>query len=96
MALGRRKREQQNQWVATCDLPQSPGNPFYAKLNRLLDEAGFDDFVEALCRTYYAQKLGRPGIPPGIYFRMLFIGYMEGLSSQRGIAWRCSDSRGRE
>jgi transposase len=93
MALGRRKREQQDQWVATCDLPQSPGNPFYSKLNRLLDEAGFDDFVEGLCRPHYAEKLGRPGIPPGVYFRMLFIGYMEGLSSQRGIAWRCSDSR---
>jgi transposase len=93
MALGRRKREQQDQWVATCDLPKSPGNPFYSKLNRLLDEAGFDDFVEGLCRPYYAEKLGRPGIPPGVYFRMLFIGYMEGLSSQRAIAWRCSDSR---
>ncbi len=93
MALGRRKREQQDQWVATCDLPTSPGNPFYAKLNSLLDEAGFDKFVEDLCRPYYAKRLGRPGIPPGVYFRMLFVGYMEGLSSQRAIAWRCSDSR---
>ena len=93
MALGRRKHEQQDQWVATCDLPKSPGNPFYAKLNSLLDEAGFDKFVEDLCRPYYAKRLGRPGIPPGVYFRMLFIGYMEGLSSQRAIAWRCSDSR---
>lgn len=93
MALGRRKREQQDQWVATCDLPKSPGNPFYVKLNSLLDEAGFDKFVEDLCRPYYAKRLGRPGIPPGVYVRMLFIGYMEGLSSQRAIAWRCSDSR---
>ncbi len=93
MALGRRKRERQDLWVATCDLPESPGNPFYSKLNRLLDEAGFDKFVEDLCSPHYAKKLGRPGIPPGVYFRMLFIGYMEGLSSQRAIAWRCSDSR---
>ncbi len=93
MALGRRKTEPQDQWVATCDLPKSPGNPFYAKLNSLLDEAGFDKFVEALCEPCYAKKLGRPSIPPGVYFRMLFIGYMEGLSSQRAIAWRCSDSR---
>jgi len=93
MALGRRSGEQQDQWVATCDLPKSPGNPFYVKLNGLLDEAGFDKFVEDLCRSYYAKNVGRPGIPPGVYFRMLFVGYMEGLSSQRGIAWRCSDSR---
>ena len=93
MALGRRKREQQDQWVATCDLPKSPGHPFYSKLNGLLDESGFDALVEDLCRRYYANKLGRPGIPPGVYFRMLFVGYMEGLSSQRAIAWRCSDSR---
>jgi len=63
------------------------------KLNRLLDDVGFDGFVEELCRVYYAERLGRPGIPPGVYFRMLFIGYMEGLDSQRAIAWRCSDSR---
>lgn len=93
MALGRRRCEQQDQWVATGDLPKSPGHPFYAKLNALLDEAGFDSFVEQVCEPYYAPKLGRPSIPPGVYFRMLFIGYMEGLSSQRAIAWRCSDSR---
>jgi transposase len=93
MALGRRKDERQDQWVATSDLPQSPGHPFYAKLNSLLDEAGFDEYVEQFCQPYYAPKLGRPSIPPGVYFRMLFIGYLEGLSSQRAIAWRCSDSR---
>lgn len=91
--MGRRKDERQDQWVATSDLPQSPGHPFYAKLNSLLDEAGFDEYVEQLCKPYYAPKLGRPSIPPGVYFRMLFIGYLEGLSSQRAIAWRCSDSR---
>ncbi len=93
MALGRRKIEKQDLWVSSCDLPKSPGHPFYSKLNRLLDEAGFDGFVEDLCKPYYAEQLGRPGIPPGVYFRMLFIGYMEGLDSQRAIAWRCSDSR---
>ena len=93
MALGRRKREQQDFWVSSCDLPKSPGHPFYSKLNQLFDEAGFDTFVESLCKPYYAERRGRPGIPPGVYFRMLFIGYMEGLSSQRAIAWRCSDSR---
>ena len=93
MALGKRKREQQELLVATTNLPQSPGHPFYEKLNRLLAEAGFDEYVEALCRPYYAEGVGRPGIPPGVYFRMLFMGYFEGLDSQRAIAWRCSDSR---
>jgi transposase len=92
MALGRRKREQQELWIATTDLPRSPGHPFYRALNRLLAEADFDRFVEGLCEPYYAHGVGRPGIPPGVYFRMLLVGYFEGIGSQRGIAWRVSDS----
>ncbi len=92
MALGRRNDERQGElWVATPHLPVSPGHAFYVKLNQLLAEAGFDEWVEALCEPYYAKK-GRPGIPPGVYFRMLLVGYFEGIGSQRGIAWRCSDS----
>lgn len=92
MAMGRRKSERQTEmWVAAGELPQSPGHVFYEKLNGLLAEFGFDAWVEELCLPHYA-KMGRPGIPPGVYFRMLLIGYFEGLGSQRGIAWRCSDS----
>jgi transposase len=92
MALGRRASERQAEfWVPTADLPRTPGHPFYFKLNELLAESGFDRFVEQLCEPHYAQG-GRPSIPPGVYFRMLFIGYFEGLDSQRGIAWRCADS----
>lgn len=93
MALGKRTPKQPDLWLATTDLPPAPGHPFYQKLNALLDEAGFDRFVEDLCRPYYADGVGRPSIPPGTYFRMLFVGYFEGLGSQRGIAWRCADSR---
>lgn len=93
MALGKRRGEQQSLWVATTDLPKSPGHPFYVKLNELLGEAGFDAWVERRCEGAYAADRGRPSIPPGVYFRMLLIGYFEGLDSQRGIAWRCSDSR---
>jgi transposase len=93
MALGKRKREQQTAWIATTDLPKSPGHPFYKKLNRLLAEADFDEWLEALCAPYYAADSGRDSIPPGVYFRMILVGYFEGISSQRGIAWRCSDSR---
>jgi transposase len=92
MALGRRNEERQGEyWVATQQLPVSPGHVFYEKLNGLLAEAGFDEWVESLCEPYYA-KGGRYGIPPGVYIRMLLVGYFEGIGSQRGIAWRCSDS----
>jgi transposase len=93
MALGRRVVKPLDFVVSAQDLPPPPAHPFYQRLNRLLEKAGFDAFVEALCQPYYADGIGRPGIPPGIYFRMLLVGYFEGLDSQRGIAWRCSDSR---
>ncbi len=93
MSMGRRQAEyQRDLWVATSDLPQSPGHVFYDKLNRLLADAGFDRFVEDLCREHYADGVGRESIPPGTYFRMLFVGYFEDLGSQRAIAWRCADS----
>lgn len=93
MALGRRtKEEQPSFWIAVDELPRSEGHVFYDKLNKLLREAGFDEFVERLCEPYYHDTMGRPGIPPGVYFRMLLVGYFEGLGSQRGIAWRCADS----
>ena len=92
MAMGRRKNERQAEmWIATGELPQSPGHVFYETLNGLLAESGFDAWVEEQCRPYYA-RMGRPGIPPGVYFRMLLIGYFEGIGSQRGMAWRCADS----
>jgi transposase len=94
MSLGRRKKNaQQELWVATQSLPNAPRHVFYEKLNGLLSEGGFDEYVESLCAPYYANTVGRPGIPPGVYFRMLFVGYFEGIDSQRGIAWRCADSR---
>ena len=92
MAMRRRAEERQGGlWVATQALPCGPGHVFYERLNGLLAEAGFDRFVEGLVEEYYADR-GRPGIAPGVYFRMLFVGYFEGIDSQRGIAWRCADS----
>jgi transposase len=92
MAIGNCESSDQMEWVMTSDLPKSPGHPFYRKLNEVLRESGFDRFCEELCAPYYAEKMGRPSIPPGVYFRMLLVGYFEGIDSQRGIAWRCSDS----
>ena len=90
--MGKRKRQQKAMWVAASDLPMSPGHPFYARLNRTLESEGFDRFVEGRCRRFYAPVLGRPSLSPGRYFRLLLVGYFEGLDSERGIAWRAADS----
>jgi transposase len=78
-------------WVATNDLPRSAAHPFYARLNQILDEHNFDGYVEGLCRRFYAED-GRSGLLPGRYFRLLLIGYFEGLDAERAIAWRAADS----
>jgi transposase len=95
MAMGRRKTDRQDALFITADnLPRSQGHPFYLALNRLLADAGFDRWIEARCEPYYEQveTRGQRSIPPGTYFRMLLVGYFEGIDSQRGIAWRCADS----
>src|SRR3989454_6523339 len=92
MAMGKRKSEQAPLWIPTTELPVSPGHPFYVRLNTILDAAGFDRFVEEQCRAFYAPVMGRPSLAPGRYFRLLLIGYFEGLDSERGIAWRAADS----
>ena len=90
MAMGKRDAEEQRELFVMADkLPQSPGHVFYDKLNRVLREGGFDRHVESVCEPYYAKGKGRPSVPPGLYFRMLIVGYFEGINSQRGIAWRC-------
>jgi hypothetical protein len=94
MAMGRRKAKQQELFVATTQLARSPGHPFYEQLNKMLAEAGFDAWLESRCEPYYKHEhsQGRKSIPPGVYFRMILIGYFEGLESDSGIAWRCRDS----
>jgi transposase len=79
-------------WVPTSELPTSASHPFYARLNQLLRDRAFDDFAETQCRSFYAETMGRPGLAPGIYFRLLPVGYFEGLHSERAIAWRAADS----
>ena len=92
MAMGTRETEQSSLWIATSELPKSPGHPFYTQLNALLDAHDFDPFVEGLCRRFYAKIMGRPSLAPGRYFRLLLVGYFEGIDSERGIAWRATDS----
>jgi transposase len=91
--MGRRKQQRQLEfWVTAQSLPRSPGHPFYEQLNQILDAACFDRFCEEICRKFYAEKMGRPSIPPGVCFRMLMVGYFEKIGNEKGIAWRCSDS----
>ena len=93
MSLGRRQCERQDTfWVVMEKLDNGPRNVFFDRLNRLLAEIDFDRKLEKAAEPYY-QKTGRKGLPPGVYFRMIFIGYFEDISSQRGIAWRCDDIR---
>ena len=94
MAMGTRKqRERQEElWIARAALPMGASHPFYQRLNQLLDENDFDPFVEGQCQRFYAEKKGRPSLAPGVYFRLLLIGYFEGIDSERGIAWRANDS----
>jgi transposase len=96
MAMGtRRGRQRQEElWVPTAELARPASHPFYERLNRVLDECGFDEFVETTCAPFYAKTIGRPGLTPGIYFRLLMVGYFEGIDSERGIAWRAADSLG--
>lgn len=94
MGTRRGRQRQEELWVPTAELARPASHPFYERLNRVLDECGFDEFVEKACAPFYAKTIGRPGLTPGIYFRLLMVGYFEGIDSERGIAWRAADSLG--
>ena len=93
MAMGKRRARQQDLWIASTELPKSRGHVFYDRVNSILAKEEFDAFSEKECLQFYkSEVIGRPSIAPGVYFRMLLIGYFEGIDSERGIAWRCADS----
>ena len=92
MSLGRSKEQQRSMWLSYDQLPQSKGHVFYERMQKILLQQGFDTRVENLCAPFYAEKPGRRSIPPGHYFRMLLIGYFEGIDSERSICWHCIGS----
>src|SRR5947209_9914764 len=92
MALGRQRPRQSDMVVTWAELPRSPGHVFYDRLQSVVIEAALDSFVEGLCAPLYAARRGRPSLPPARYFRMLLVGYFEGIDSERGLEWRCADS----
>ena len=96
MSMGTRQHRQRQEdlWITHNELAQAPAHPFYQRLNELLDSEKFDEFVEKECARFYAANNGRPSLAPGMYFRMLLLGYFEGIDSERGIAWRAADSLG--
>ena len=92
MAMGTRKhRQRQDSLWYPAELVEPPGHPFYEKLNRVLESAGFDRFCETQCQEFYDQKKGRPSLAPGVYFRLMMLVFFEGIDSERGIAWRVAD-----
>ena len=96
MAMGTRRRRQRQErlWISHQELAKGPGHPFYKRVNELLETERFDEFAEKECARFYAENNGRPSLTPGIYFRLLLVGYFEGIDSERGIAWRAADSFG--
>jgi len=93
MAMGKRRKQSQGQlWVETVALAKAPGHPFYDRLSKILDQNGFDAFVEKCCAKFYSTNRGRPSLPPAVYFRLLLVGYFEGIDAERAIAWRLADS----
>src|SRR5215831_4962901 len=93
MAMGKRRARQQELWIAAKEMPRTRGHVFYDRVNEILNNEGFDGFAGKECvRFYKSETMGRPSIAPGVYFRMLMVGYFEGIDSERGIAWRCADS----
>src|SRR6201987_3283259 len=94
MGTRRRRQRQEQMWIAQQELAKGPAHPFYKRVNELLEKRKFDEFAERECAKFYAENIGRPSLAPGIYFRLLLVGYFEGLDSERGIAWRVADSLG--
>jgi len=92
MGTHEKQKQQEELWIPCTALPQGASHPFYQRLNQLLEENGFDAYVEGRCRRFYAPKMGRPSLAPGMYFRLLLVGYFEGIDGERGIAWRANDS----
>ena len=93
MSMGKQYEKQEREfWIVADEVAEAPGRPFYERLNSILQKQGFDQHVHEVCAKFYKDG-GRPSIPPPVYFRMLMLGYFEGLSSERAIAWHCADSR---
>ena len=92
MGRHNRRQRQKDLWIVAADLPNTAAHPFYHRLIELFDEHGFDEFAEQRCEKFYAPRMGRPSLTPGIYFRCLLISYFEGIDGERGIAWRLADS----
>ncbi|MGB7848425.1 MAG: transposase [Candidatus Acidiferrum sp.] len=94
MGTRRRRQRQERLWISQSELVNGPAHPFYKRVNELLEAGRFDEFAEKECARFYAENNGRPSVAPGIYFRLLLVGYFEGIDSERGIAWRAADSIG--
>jgi transposase len=89
----KKKAAQAEFWVATHPMAKTPKGTFYSKLDETLESFGFAEKVRQLCAPAYKQtSVGRPGIDPVVYLKMIMVGFFEDLPSERAIAARCADS----
>src|SRR5690349_6427221 len=87
-------REEKRSAARVLDCRRSSGlachSGFYTKLEETLESFGFARKVRALCAPAYDKsRVGRPGIDPVVYLKMIMVGFFEDLPSERAIAARC-------
>jgi len=93
MFSAKKKAAQSEFWIPADQLVSSAKSGFYAKLEETLESFGFAAKVRALCAPAYDKSgVGRPGIDPVVYLKMIMVGFFEDLPSERAIAARCADS----
>ena len=89
----KKKAAQPEFWIAADQVVATAHRGFYARLEETLESFGFAAKVRALCEPLYDPTgVGRPGIDPVVYLKMMMVGFFEDLPSERAIAARCADS----
>ena len=93
MFSAKKKAAQSEFWIPADQVVSSAKSGFYAKLEETLESFAFAAKVRALCAPAYDESgVGRPGIDPVVYLKMIMVGFFEDLPSERAIAARCADS----
>jgi hypothetical protein len=87
MAMGRRRKRvrQEGLWTPTAALPVGASHPFYRRLNQILDEKKFDEYVADVCQRFTLAKWAELAWRRGSTSGCLMVCYFEGIDSERGI-----------
>ena len=89
------KALQADLWIQPGELARGPKDGFYSKLHDVLEGMDFTGQIHRLCEVHYKAGMGgggRPPTDPAVIFKMMMVGFLEGIGSGRGIAARCADS----